>query len=391
MVASISTRSENDTDDADCAHLDVHPANDSIAPEVMSEPATPRRPRTCRRRPGPRRATAFDALVELMRILRQPDRLSVGSRADARHRCSRSCSRRRTRWSTPSSAATSTSCRAKSATSMFEGVFLAQLCAETGDFTITDALNDVRAKLVRRHPHVFAPDAGTADVTTPQAVQEASGSRSRRPSGPRRARAREGLFDGIPKTLPALLRASRNRPSAAARSASTGRRAAAVLEKIDEEIGGAARGARQPANGRTSKRSSAICCSRCRTSRASSDHEPEAALRAANRKFMRRFGAMQARLAEAGTPLGIDARRSTRWKPPGERAEKGRERPSRIDGVPEGLPALLRAVPHFGEGGHGRLRVADARSRCSRRSTRRLAEVREALAERRSRRTSPRR
>src|SRR5687767_10272418 len=32
---------------------------------------------------------------------------------------------------------------------MFEGVFLSQLTAETGAFTITDALNDVRAKLVR--------------------------------------------------------------------------------------------------------------------------------------------------------------------------------------------------------------------------------------------------
>ena len=42
---------------------------------------------------------------------------------------------------------------------IFEGVLLAQLCAESGDFTVADSLNAISDKLVRRHPHVFAPDA----------------------------------------------------------------------------------------------------------------------------------------------------------------------------------------------------------------------------------------
>ena len=36
------------------------------------------------------------------------------------------------------------------------------------------------------------------------------------------------------------------------------------------------------------------------------DHDPEALLRAANRKFAGRFRAMEARLADAGTPVGSD-------------------------------------------------------------------------------------
>src|SRR5258707_11892108 len=45
---------------------------------------------------------------------------------------------------------------------VFEAVFLAQLESEAGHFTIADSLKSVADKLVRRHPHVFARDAGEA-------------------------------------------------------------------------------------------------------------------------------------------------------------------------------------------------------------------------------------
>src|SRR3954467_14282097 len=38
---------------------------------------------------------------------------------------------------------------------IFEGVFLAQVCADEGRFTVTDSLHAIAAKLVRRHPHIF--------------------------------------------------------------------------------------------------------------------------------------------------------------------------------------------------------------------------------------------
>src|SRR6266545_6372718 len=43
---------------------------------------------------------------------------------------------------------------------VFEAVFLAQLEAEAGHFTIADSLQSIADKLVRRHPHVFARNAG---------------------------------------------------------------------------------------------------------------------------------------------------------------------------------------------------------------------------------------
>src|SRR6476659_1387543 len=47
---------------------------------------------------------------------------------------------------------------------VFEAVFIAQLEAEAGRFTIADSLQLIADKLVRRHPHVFAREAGEAPL-----------------------------------------------------------------------------------------------------------------------------------------------------------------------------------------------------------------------------------
>src|SRR5450759_4924162 len=47
---------------------------------------------------------------------------------------------------------------------VFEGVFLAQIAAEDGRFTIADSLGAVADKLVRRHPHVFQDDGRVHDA-----------------------------------------------------------------------------------------------------------------------------------------------------------------------------------------------------------------------------------
>src|SRR5947208_14166877 len=88
---------------------------------------------------------------------------------------------------------------------VFEAVFLAQLEAEAGHFTIADSLRSVADKLVRRHPHVFKRDEGEAALESAGQVkvrweeikaQERSG-----------AAAGKTLLSGIAPALPALLRA----------------------------------------------------------------------------------------------------------------------------------------------------------------------------------------
>src|ERR1700733_3919051 len=49
---------------------------------------------------------------------------------------------------------------------IFEAVFLAQLEAEAGHFTIADSVKSIADKLVRRHPHVFARGAGEPALDT---------------------------------------------------------------------------------------------------------------------------------------------------------------------------------------------------------------------------------
>jgi MazG family protein len=187
---------------------------------------------------------------------------------------------------------------------VFEGVFLSQLCAETGDFTITDALNDVRAKLVRRHPHVFAPDAGTADVTTPDAVKDRWDA-IKVVERAEKGRERTSRIDGVPDGLPALLRAAR----ISAKAAKVGfdwTSASQVLEKIDEETAEVRDALAGGDRTHVAEEIGDLLFAVANLAR-KLDHDPEALLRAANRKFAGRFRAMEARLADAGTPVGSDA------------------------------------------------------------------------------------
>jgi MazG family protein len=187
---------------------------------------------------------------------------------------------------------------------VFEGVFLAQLTAETGAFSITDALNDVRAKLVRRHPHVFAPDAGTAGVTTPQAVLT-QWDQIKVAERAEKGRERPSQIDGVPNGLPALLRASR----ISAKAAKVGFEwptPEQVLEKIDEELAEVREAMVADDRAHVAEEIGDLLFAVSNLAR-KLEHDPEALLRAATRKFDRRFRAMEARLAEAGTPVGSDA------------------------------------------------------------------------------------
>lgn len=86
-------------------------------------------------------------------------------------------------------------------------VFLhAAIAEQSGDFTLDDVARDVTAKMVRRTPHVFAPDVAEGDSTelTPAEVNEEW---ERRKAVEKSSRA--SVFDGIPAGLPALLLADK--------------------------------------------------------------------------------------------------------------------------------------------------------------------------------------
>ena len=82
-------------------------------------------------------------------------------------------------------------------------LFHAQIAAERQVFSIEDVMQLLSDKLVRRHPHVFGPKGGGA--LTPDQVYtnwEQIKKSERQQTG-----RSESVLDGVPKTLPALLRA----------------------------------------------------------------------------------------------------------------------------------------------------------------------------------------
>ena len=188
---------------------------------------------------------------------------------------------------------------------LFEAVFLAQLSEEAGDFDIGDAIDAICAKLVRRHPHVFARHDGAGHPTTGTEVLERweqIKAREREAAGtPGRQKT---TLSGVPKTLPALLRAY----EISGRAATVGfdwQRAADVLAKIEEEV---AEVRQEVEAGRTGDLSRAeeemgdLLFAIANLSR-KLGIEPEAALRRATEKFAGRFTALESQFAERGRQL----------------------------------------------------------------------------------------
>lgn len=76
-------------------------------------------------------------------------------------------------------------------------VFHAQLAEERNEFGLGDVIRSINEKMIRRHPHVFGAESATNSAEVHSRWEEL-----------KRAEGR-GLFDGLPKHLPALLRAQR--------------------------------------------------------------------------------------------------------------------------------------------------------------------------------------
>ena len=185
---------------------------------------------------------------------------------------------------------------------LFEAVFLARISEEAGDFTIGDAIDAICDKLVRRHPHVFGTPEG---LTSGEVLErwETIKARERTAAGKPATKARTTL-SGVPKTLPALLRAY----EVSARAAAVGfdwQRADDVLDKIDEEVAELRREVESGATGdlsRAEEEMGDLLFAMANLSR-KLGIEPESALRRATDKFTARFDAVEGRLAASGRTL----------------------------------------------------------------------------------------
>lgn len=101
-----------------------------------------------------------------------------------------------------------------------------QIFSEQGEFTIDDVAQGIIDKLIRRHPHVF----GTDTVSSSEEVSERweKIKRAEKIKG-------ESVMDGVPKAMPALLKAFRVQEKAA-RLGFDWKEITDIEKKLDEEI-----------------------------------------------------------------------------------------------------------------------------------------------------------
>ena len=181
---------------------------------------------------------------------------------------------------------------------LFQLVFYGQLAAESGRFTIWDSIGRVHEKMVRRHPHVFGEEKveSTAEVLSNwEAIKAAE-----RSAGETAASAPVSMLDGVSRRLPALLEAHQL-TTKAARVGFDWPAVDQILEKLEEEVAElrAELRASDLDQRRVDEEVGDILFVVANLARRVGT-EPETGLRAANRKFRRRFGHIERRIAERG-------------------------------------------------------------------------------------------
>jgi len=175
---------------------------------------------------------------------------------------------------------------------LFQSVFHAQMAEEAGLFSFHDVARTMADKMVARHPHVFG------DETNQKSAAQQTRDWETIKAAERAGKKQHGTLDGVAPGLPALLRAYKLQKRAA-RVGFDWPEIAQVLSKITEE-------AQEVAEARATARPEElfeevgdllfVLANLARHL----DIEPEAALRHANAKFIRRFEFIEAALAEQG-------------------------------------------------------------------------------------------
>lgn len=169
-------------------------------------------------------------------------------------------------------------------------VFYAKIASESGDFDIEDVIRGINDKLVHRHPHVF----GDVEAHTDEQVAQ----------NWEKLKLKEGkssVLEGVPRSLPALVKASRIQDKAAS-SGFDWEKAEQVMDKVLEEIrelqGEVGRSDPQ----RIEAEFGDVLFSLINYARFI-EVDPESALERTNKKFINRFQFMEREVEKEGKKL----------------------------------------------------------------------------------------
>ena len=179
---------------------------------------------------------------------------------------------------------------------LLQPVFFAEMAAEGGLFTISDSLNAINEKLVRRHPHVF----GDALADTPEDVKQRWDEiklREKTDGGSGRA----SVLDAVPRNLPALMEADKVSSKAAAVGFEWPD-IGGVIDKLQEEAAELAKARESEDQQHVEGEIGDLLFTVVNLARFL-NVDPEQALRKTNVRFRRRFAHVEKEVVTAGGAL----------------------------------------------------------------------------------------
>jgi len=177
---------------------------------------------------------------------------------------------------------------------LLQVVFHANIARERGAFALRELIEQVAQKMVRRHPHVFGEDEARSSgevLRNWEAIKAAE----RQAKGKRD----ESLLDSVHRGLPAVMEAFQI-TTKVSRVGFDWKQAQDCLAKLDEETAELREAIRDGAgHDRVAEEMGDLLFVAVNVARLAGV-DPESALKAANRKFRRRFLHVEHRLAEGG-------------------------------------------------------------------------------------------
>ena len=176
---------------------------------------------------------------------------------------------------------------------LFQSVFHARMAEEAGLFDLDDVATAIADKMIARHPHVFGDESNAKSADQQVADWESV------KAAERAAKAKGGVLDDVALGLPALMRAEKLQKRAA-RVGFDWPDIALVIDKIAEEARELAEARATLPQDKIAEEMGDLLFVMANLAR-HLDIDPEAALRGANAKFVRRFEHIEQRLAAKGS------------------------------------------------------------------------------------------
>ncbi|MBL7861104.1 MAG: nucleoside triphosphate pyrophosphohydrolase [Cyclobacteriaceae bacterium] len=179
---------------------------------------------------------------------------------------------------------------------MLHNVFYARIAAEAGLFDVADVLNSICDKLIERHPHVYGDVIATDEQTVKEnweKIKLRTGNKS--------------VLEGVPKSLPALVKAIRIQDKARGVGFDWERKEQ-VWEKVEEEMREFKKEFNAESNDAVDKEKAMaefgdLLFSLVNYARFI-NIDPEEALERTNKKFIKRFQYLESESAKEGKKMG---------------------------------------------------------------------------------------